>query len=193
MDFDEAMEENKRLQEIKRKLRLLAKSYREAPKTKSIKYSIQKAHKHMFGLTVFEDHAETPWPVIKSRSGLIIFEKILVLLAKTDIKQDKLSNYIQSFPSVSEWADVAFAEWQEPDSEGRIGQWWAQPVFYAIIQNKAQLSESAVRLSLIAFEAMEIIERRRIKHKPNPKSRANALRLTAKGFELLKELKKEVS
>lgn len=171
--------------ETKRKLLVLASTYKEKVGRTVLPASIRSQHEHMFGLTVLDDLGVDSQSVTRSRSGLIITETMLGFLDIADISPGAFSNIVSKRVNVSTWATSVYPEWVLPAEDANVGRWWISPVLADLLEHPS----SSIRSVTLGLEAMGVIQRRRAKHQHKPKSRAQAVRLTAFGKALLEDLK----
>lgn len=171
--------------ETKRKLLLLAGIYKERVKRDAFPMAIRQQHKHMFGLTVLEDLGINAQNVTRSRSGLIITEMMIGFLDIEDITESAFSKIVADRVNIADWSDHVYHEWVHPSDAAAKGKWWINPVLEDLLEQP----RSSVRSVVLGLEAMGVIERRRAKHQRSPKSRAQAVRLTQFGKELLENFK----
>lgn len=176
-----------------RKLGVLSRWYGERVDTSTLTQAVRKAHRHMFGLTGFDPMSPATQSLARSRSGLEVTESIFRYL-KADpetvevFSEKSMSGLVRSIEPISGWADHFWPEWLEPSAEEAPGKWWPMPVLTQLLSK--HFPPSTVRLAVIGLEAMGVIERRRARRQGNPKSRANAIRLTKLGQLLNEEFKR---
>lgn len=171
--------------ETKRKLLLLAETYKRQVKRDAFPVSVRKQHEHMFGLTVLDDLGVDAQNVTRSRSGLIITETMIGFLDIEGISESAFSKIVADRVNVADWSDHVYHEWVRPADDATLGKWWINPVLEDLLEHP----RSSVRSVILGLEAMNVIERRRAKYQRSPKSRAQAVRLTQFGKELLENFK----
>ncbi|WP_172293403.1 hypothetical protein [Pseudoruegeria sp. HB172150] len=176
-----------------RKLQVLSDWYAENVDTSTLTPSLRCAHRHMFGLTAFDVSTPVVQSLARSRSGLEATESMLRYLKASPetvevFSEKSMTRLLENTEPLSGWAKHFWSDWLELSDEGAPGMWWPVPVLNHLLAN--HFPASTLRSVTIALEAMGVVERRRARHQVNPKSRANAIRVTKRGLMLDEELRK---
>lgn len=169
-----------------RKLRLLAERYRASKATRNLPASIAAQHRSMFGVSLIEEDNGAHTKSIE-RSGLILTENILGLLAMEEVTPHGMEKYLRDrLPADSGWITRAYDEWTRPAGEEMPGKWWPMPVFPTVLK----CPDSTFRTIAIGLELMGLIEKAKAKPQRGDMSRrAKVVRITPTGLAFFNDFK----
>lgn len=173
--------------ETLRKLRLLAERYQACKATRGLRVSIATQHRSMFGVSLIEEDTGAHRKNVE-RSGLILTEKTLGLLAMEGITERGMETYLRErLPNDSRWIARAWDEWNRPAAAEGPGKWWPMPVFPAVLK----CSDSSFRTVALGLELMGLIDKTKATSRRGDMSRrAKVMRITPAGLALLNDFRR---